>query len=282
MCVPSGRWTLEGDRKTEVTVTETFSLSLDQAHAYEQLFVPALFAQWVPTLLECAKVAAGQRVLDVACGTGVAARGAAAAVGPAGHVSGVDLNPAMIQVARECAPGIEWRVGDASKLPYEDEAFDAVLCQSALFFFPDSASAVREMSRVLVLGGTVAVQTYAELEEQPGYRPFVDTVVRHAGPDARSLLGTYWSKGRLDELRALFADAGLEVTEARTLLGTVTFPSVDALVQTEIRATPLAERIDEVAYGAISENVRKVLERYADAEGMVRLPIRARFIAGVK
>ena len=63
-------------------MTETFNLSLEQAHAYEDLFVPALFAQWVPTLLETAEVTAGQHVLDVACGTGVVARKAGEVVGP--------------------------------------------------------------------------------------------------------------------------------------------------------------------------------------------------------
>jgi len=119
-------------------MTETFSLTLEQARAYEDLFVPTLFSQWVETLLDCAGVDEGQRVLDVACGTGVVARAAARVVGPNGLVSGIDLNPAMIQVAREVDPSIDWRVGDAADLPYEDRWFDVALCQSALFFFPRS------------------------------------------------------------------------------------------------------------------------------------------------
>ena len=117
--------------------------------------MPALFAQWVPTLLRTAGVTRGTRVLDVACGTGVVARGAAELVGPSGRVSGVDLNPAMIAVARGRAPDLDWRVADAGDLPYPDGAFDVVLCQSALFFFPDIGRAVREMARVLDEGGVV-------------------------------------------------------------------------------------------------------------------------------
>jgi SAM-dependent methyltransferase len=176
-------------------MTETFALSLEQAHTYEDVFVPALFAQWVPTLLRHAGVGQGQHVLDVACGTGVVARAALNSVGASGRVSGIDLNPAMISLARERAPGVDWQVGDAVELPYADQSFDAVLCQSALFFFADPQRACREMARVLRSGGTLALQTYAGLEDQPGYGPFVDTVVRHAGAQARSLLGTYWSQG---------------------------------------------------------------------------------------
>lgn len=263
-------------------MNETFNLSLEQAYAYEDLFVPALFAQWAPTMLQHAAVSPGQHVLDVACGTGVVARAAAELVGPTGSVSGVDLNPAMVQVAGELESGIDWQVGDAANLPYRDESFDAVLCQSALFFFPDPAQAVREMERVLRNGGTVVLQTYANLGDQPGYRPFVDTVIRHAGAEARSLLGTYWSKGDLAELQSLLKEAGLDPIMDQSVLGQVILPSVDALVRTEIQATPLAEQVDDSLYLAIAQDARAALADYVDAQGTVRLPIRAQFIAGRK
>ncbi|MPV35626.1 class I SAM-dependent methyltransferase [Georgenia subflava] len=261
-------------------MTETFDLSLEQAHAYEDLFVPALFAQWVPVLLRTAGVGPGQHVLDVACGTGVVARQAAALVGPSGHLSGVDLNPAMIEVARERASAVDWRVGDAAELPYDDGSFDAVLCQSALFFFPDPARAIGEMARVGRPGGVVALQTYAGLDEQPAYGPFVRAVVRHAGEDARAYLGTYWSRGDFSELRTLLEGAGLEPALPENVLGVVRFPSMDAFVHTEIQGTPLAGRIDEPTFRAIAQDVRATLRTFEDADGGVRLPIRARFVAG--
>ncbi|WP_432478324.1 class I SAM-dependent methyltransferase [Nocardioides sp. GXQ0305] len=263
-------------------MTETFDLSLEQAHAYEDLFVPALFAQWVPTLLRHAGVGPGLRVVDVACGTGVVARAASEVVGPGGQVSGVDLNPAMVQVARECVPGLDWRVGDAGDLPYGDASFDASLCQSALFFFPDPAAACREMVRVVRPGGTVALQTYAELADQPGYGPFVDAVVRHAGDGARRLLGTYWSRGDVAQFRALLDEAGAEPTSSESVLGEVSFPSVEALVQTEVGATPLADRIDPAAYVALARDVRDVLADFVDEQGAVTMPVRAVFVAGRK
>jgi SAM-dependent methyltransferase len=263
-------------------MTETFSLTLEQAHAYEDLFVPALFAQWVDPLMDCASVTQGQRVLDVACGTGVVARAAARVVGPHGHVSGIDLNPAMIQVAQEVDPTIDWRVGDAADLPYEDGSFDVALCQSALFFFPDPLAAVCEMARVVATGGHLALQTYAQLEEQPGYGPLVEAVVRHAGPEARTLLGTYWSMGDVDELCRLVEDSGLEVNETRSLVGSVKFPSVDALVHTEIQATPLAEQIGESAYRAVDEDARHVLARFVESSGAVTLPVCAWIVSATR
>ena len=98
--------------------TETFQISAEQAETYEERFVPALFRQWVEPVLQAAAVGPGDRVLDVACGTGVVARAAAERVAPDGTVTGIDLNPAMLAVARRIAPEIDWREGDAAALPF--------------------------------------------------------------------------------------------------------------------------------------------------------------------
>src|SRR3712207_4773290 len=102
-------------------MTETFRLTREQAAAHAALFVPALFAQWAPMLVDLAGVREGDRVLDVACGTGVAARTAADRVGSSGSVVGLDLNPAMLEVAARIRGDIEWREGDVSELPFEGE-----------------------------------------------------------------------------------------------------------------------------------------------------------------
>jgi SAM-dependent methyltransferase len=261
-------------------MTETFQIGPEQAKAYDEQFVPALFAQWAPQLVDCARVAGGQRILDVACGTGVVARTAVDVVGPQGHVVGVDLNPAMLEVARTVRPDIEWRQGDAEDLPFETASFDVALCQSALFFFPDPGRAVREMARVVGPAGTVAIQTYAPLAEQPAYGPFMEVIARHAGPEARVLLGTYWSQGDLARLTEFAAAAGLEPIETRTSLGIARFPSTDAVAHTEIRATPLVDRLDSAAYDRILADTHDVLNRYAQADGSVLIPIRAKMIAG--
>ncbi|HYH46954.1 MAG TPA: methyltransferase domain-containing protein, partial [Thermoanaerobaculia bacterium] len=79
---------------------ETYQLSVEAAEVYEARFVPAIFAEWAPHLVEAAGVVGGQAVLDVACGTGVVARAARGVVGSGIRVVGVDLNPAMLEVAR--------------------------------------------------------------------------------------------------------------------------------------------------------------------------------------
>jgi ubiquinone/menaquinone biosynthesis C-methylase UbiE len=267
-------------------MTETFNLSLEQAHAYEELFVPALFAQWVPTLLQAAGVARGQRVLDVACGTGVVARQAAGIVGQTGRVSGIDLNPAMIEVAREVSrevdPSIVWTVGDAADLPYDDESFNAVVCQSALFFFPDPALAIAEMARVLEPAGSLALQTYAALDEQPAYGRFVEIAARHAGREAHTLLGTYWSQGDVPNLQGLLEAAALEPGQVISMMGHLSFPSLEAFVHTEIEATPLATYVDHATYHAIVAETSEELAEYVQPDTTARLPIGALFVTGSK
>jgi ubiquinone/menaquinone biosynthesis C-methylase UbiE len=257
---------------------ETFQISAEQAEIYEVKFVPAIFADWAPHLVDAAGVGPGQTVLDVACGTGVVARLAAERVGTTGKVVGLDLNQAMLTVARRLRPDIEWQQGDAARLPFSDGSFDVVLCQSALMFFPDPALALREMARVVTSDGTVALQVYSSLESQPGYGPFVEVAARHAGPSAISLLGTYWVHGDLDALAGLLESAGLRTTTIRTRLGTATFDSIDELVATEVEGTPLAERISNEVYRKIVEDSRAALRQFGTEADGVKVPIEGHLI----
>jgi ubiquinone/menaquinone biosynthesis C-methylase UbiE len=187
--------------------TETFQLSLEAAEVYESMFVPAIFGEWAPHLVQAAGVAPGQAVLDVACGTGVVAREAADRMDGRGRVVGLDLNQGMLAVAGRLRPDIEWRQGDAAELPFDAGSFDVVLCQAAMMFFPDRARALREMARVAADGGTVAVQVWDRLEAQPGYQPFFEAVARHAGEEAVDLWSAYWALGDLELVAALFEAA---------------------------------------------------------------------------
>lgn len=256
-----------------MTQTETFQLSLAAAEAYEAKFVPALFGEWAPLVLDAADLRPGQAVLDVACGTGVVAREAAGRVGPAARVVAVDLNEAMLTVARRLAPAIDWRTADAATLPFADASFDAVLCQAALTFFPDRLDALREMRRVARDSGTVVVQVWASLHDQPAYGPLVEVAARHAGPEAVDLLSSYWVLGDLDRLGLLFAEAGLTLTAARTHVGTARFESIDELVKIEVESTPLADRIDAGTYAAIVAGAHQALARFETPDGKAEVPI---------
>jgi SAM-dependent methyltransferase len=241
--------------------------------------VPALFGEWAPHLVDIAGVAPGHSVLDVACGTGVVARAAIDRIGGDGKVVGLDINEAMLAVARQLGQDIHWQHGDAADLPFTDTSFDVVLCQASLMFFPDRAKALREMARVVTEDGTVAVQVWAALQSQPGYGPFIGVAARHAGPEAIDLLSSYWVLGDLDLVTALFEAAGLEINTIRTRVGTARFDSINELVRTEVESTPLIERISEDVYRSILEDSRAAIESFTSEGGKAEVPIQGHLIS---
>lgn len=261
---------------------ETFQISLETAETYESRFVPALLAEWAPHLVAMADVTRGHDVLDVACGTGIVARTAADRVGTGDRVTGVDLNEPMLTVARRVRPDITWRRADAAALPFDDGTFDAVLCQMALMFFPDPVAALREMGRVASPDGTVALVVPSSLSSQPAYGPFVEMAARHAGPDAVSLLSTYWRCGDPDVLVSDVESAGLEVVGLRTRMGTARFDSVEQLVATEIEGSPLIERIDDAVHQRISAGAREVMAPHVSSTGAVAAPLECHLLAAQK
>lgn len=138
------------------------------AQVYDEFFVPALFHPWTCVVADAADVEPGQRVLDVACGTGVLACTLAERVGLGGSVVGLDPSEEMLEVARTKSDSIEWRTGRAESIPFPDESFDAVASQFGIMFFDDPGGALREMMRVMRPGGRLAVAVCDALENSPG------------------------------------------------------------------------------------------------------------------
>jgi SAM-dependent methyltransferase len=239
------------------------------AEIYEQFFVPALFAEWAGPVADAAGVTSGQRVLDVACGTGVLARAALERVGASGSVVGLDANEGMLAVARAAAPAVEWRSGLAESLPFEDGSFDAVVSQFGMMFFDDRLAALREMQRVRRPGGRIAIAVWGSLDATPGYAAMVDLLQRLFGDEAASALRAPFVLGDASELRALVAEAGLPDAEIRTEIGVARFPSIESWVFTDIRGWTLADMIDEAQYEQLLGEAQRELRRFVTPSGEV-------------
>jgi ubiquinone/menaquinone biosynthesis C-methylase UbiE len=189
---------------------------------YEQALVGPLFRPWVGALLDAVELRSGDRLLDLACGTGIVGRLARERMGAAGTVVGVDLNPQMLAVARALAPGIEWREGDASALPLNDrERFTVVVCQQGFQFFPFPAAAAGEIHRALVPGGRLGISTWRPDEEFPVLRALRAIAERHVGPitDRRHALG------EPDKTEAALRDAGFRDIRSTRSSKSITFPN---------------------------------------------------------
>ena len=258
--------------------TETFQIPLEVAEAYEARFVPALFAPWAERMVDAIDIREGARVLDVACGTGAVARLAADRVGGTGSVVGLDANQSMLTVAREVRDDVEWRRGDASELPFPDDAFDVVTCQAGLMFFPDPERALREMARVVTPSGRVGVQVWDRRADQPAYDPFNEVVERHAGPDAVSLVNAYFVHGDRSKLEGMVGSSGLAIDELRTDSTTMRFASVEELVAIEVKGTPLGERLSDDVIRAIVEDAGVALRSFVTEDGAIDVPMRGHIV----
>lgn len=242
---------------------------VEAAKAYEDLHVRALFRQWAEPVLNAAGVASGHSVLDVACGTGVLARAAFARVGPTGSVSGLDISPGMLAVAERIEPGVTWVEGEAGRLPFDDEEFDAVVSQFGLMFFPERVEAIREMIRCVRAGGRVVVAVWEALERSAAYPISVEILNRRAGEAAAGALSAPFVLGDVDELRSVFTRAGASAVSIETLTGTARFPSIRTMVEADLRGwlPVMGVTLSEDVIGEILAEAESALGQYATADG---------------
>ena len=261
---------------------EAWQVSGDAAVVYEQEFVPALFGQWAPAVAEAAAISPGDRVLDVACGTGVLAREAAERTGAEGRVTGLDLNDGMLAVARRIRPEIDWRQGDATALPFDAGSFDAVVCQFALMYLPDRLAALGEMWRVLAPGGRLAVAVWAPLERATAYCALADIARRRTNEEAAAMLGAPFVLGDEAELLSLFEAAGVAGAALTTHEGHGRFASIDEFVRAEVKGTPLDDLLDDDAYAALASEARDGMTRFCDGDGKMAFPIEAHIVTARK
>lgn len=185
---------------------------------YERYKVPRILHPLALLLLERVPLRAGQRVLDIACGTGIVARLAAARIGSTGTVIGLDLNKGMLAVARahasEVGAPIEWKRGDACALPFADAAFDVVLCQQGLQFVPDKPAALREMHRVLAPGGCVALSVFGAPNRYNA--ALAAALAKYVGKKVAARSLAPYALRDADALRAMVKAVGFAEIEIRT------------------------------------------------------------------
>lgn len=260
---------------------EDLRAGIDAADAYEALLVPALIGRFAAPTADAARLAAGNRVLDVGCGTGVLAREAAVRCGPRGAVTGLDPGAGMLAVAARQAPALEWRRGTAEALPFADGAFDAVLSQFALMFFAERGRALSEMLRVLRPGGRLAVTVWAGLEQQPAYAAEVELLERVAGSAAADCLRAPFVLGDRRGLEALFAGAGAAAVEVETVERRAAFPDVRTMVEADLRGWLPALGV-ELAEDVIERTLHEAeaaLRPFVVPSGRVEFEARAHVVA---
>jgi len=186
-------------------------------------------------------------------------------------VQGVDVNEAMLEVARALRPDLVWTQGPAEELPVPSRSQDRVLSQFALMFFADQRAAVEEMARVLRPGGRVCVATWAEVDASPGYAAMVTLIRRLFGDEPAEALLAPFSVGTGERLRRALATVFPDV-KVRRVEGVARFPSLDDWVHTDVRAWTLRDMIDVAQLERLQGEARLVLGGFCDERGAVAFP----------
>lgn len=250
-----------------------FQLARRQAEAYDAH--TGVFMDGSARLLATgAAIGPGDAVLDLACGTGLVARHAAPLVTAGGRVVGVDINPAMLTVARERDPdAVEWIEAPCDALPFGDATFSHVICQQGIQFFPDSLAALREVHRVLRPGGVVIATVWAT----PGRNPYIEhqlellaeldpTVVdsvRRATPPMADLFLSTSATG-----------AGFDAIEVALLEHEVRVPDLATWFLAQTGGTPWGPTLAALGHddrAALATRMVTALAEYATSDGH-RLP----------
>jgi SAM-dependent methyltransferase len=215
---------------------------------YQRHLVPLIFAPYAADLAARLVTQPARSVLELAAGTGVLTRELATRLAPGMQLVATDLNESMLAVAQAqgAAGAVAWRQADAMALPFADAAFDAVVCQFGVMFFPDRAGAFAEMRRVLRPGGTVLFNVWDRIETNDFANVVTEAVGALFPNDPPRFLARlphgYFSRATIAHDLALAGFAAAPEFETVTKVSRADTPAIAALAYCQ--GTPLRGEIE--------------------------------------
>lgn len=233
-----------------------FQVSGSAAEQYQRFIVPHYTGPWAEALVDAAELTAGQRVLDVACGTGVVARAAARMVGDEGEVVGLDVNAGMLDVARvvpsEKGATVQWHEGDVGNTGLDGESFDVAVSQQGLQYFPDRPRAFSELHRLLRPDGRLVMSVWKG--HSVFTRALADAAGRHISPEAGTQLEFQRATPPTDEIIEQMVAAGFDDASIEEQQREVRLPAPNVYVPQHISAMPVA-----AGFAALDDDVRQMM-----------------------
>jgi ubiquinone/menaquinone biosynthesis C-methylase UbiE len=248
---------------------------------YDRYLGPMLFHGFADDLAERVKVAAGMRLLETACGTGIVTRRLADRLRGRGSIVATDLNEAMIVHGRTEMPAgaghVEWQPADATSLPFPDRSFDAVVCQFGLMFFPDKAVGIREAFRVLKPGGHYLFNVWDAMDRNSFARITHETVGKFFPTDPPMFYTVPFSLHDPEPIKKMLVEAGFGQIEVTHLAKQGSSPSAAEATIGLIEGNPILGAIMERRPAALDEIKRATAVAVAAELGdrPVRVPLNA-------
>lgn len=221
----------------------------------------------------------GLRWIDIGCGNGAFTELLVERCAPA-EVQGIDPSEAQLAFARArpAARVAKFRQGDAMALPFSEDRFDAAVMALVLFFVPDPAKGVAEMMRVVCPGGTVANYVWDMLG---GGVPLEPIQVEMRAMGVTPLLPPHSNASRMEALRDLWTDAGLDAIETREITVQRTFVDFDDFWTTTLLGSSVGPTVAAMAPGDVELLKTRVRTRLpADAAGRITYRARANAVKG--
>jgi SAM-dependent methyltransferase len=268
------------------------------AEIYEQRLVPAMFEPFARDLIQSCNIRCSDRILDVACGTGIVSRLAIDYVDiTVGKVVGVDINPVMLNVAGHYSAGkdIDWKQGSATSLPFPNEFFDLVMCQQGLQFFPDRLKALTEMNRVLVGAtsnrdkdygcGRLVLSVWTCIKDSPGFSILGQLLQETISHEAAAIMQLPHSLSDTSELVSLVRAAGFGKILFKEVTKTISFPSVEEFVVGFTNGSMLASyfsdrtKVDDISQNKLLNHASRELSHFVDEHsGKLSFPLSTRLV----
>jgi ubiquinone/menaquinone biosynthesis C-methylase UbiE len=249
-----------------MALAEQWQLAGSGPECYERFAVGRHMRPIAEELLRRVPVQEHAHVLDAACGTGIVARLLCAQVPRPRQVTGLDLNEGMLAVARqlgdEAGLGIEWRQGDLCALPFGDAEFDLVVCQQGLQFVADKPKALREMCRVLMPGGHLALNVFGAPSRF--HAALAQGLATFADASAAKLSLAPFGLANANELHALLSAAGLSDIQLDTVsISRRVEPTQEWLLQFS-SALPYAPAVASMGAAARAQMLRGIAAALKD------------------
>lgn len=258
------------------------------ALAYERYLVPELMQPVARQGVDAVAPRPGESLLDVACGTGVVGRLAAPRLRPGGRMAGLDIDPAMIELARSLVQpdedvSFDWHCASADSMPFASSTFDAVTCMQGLQYVPDCAAALSEICRALKSNGRFVAVVWTTLERCAGQHAIAGALERH-NIDTAAVRKAY-SLGDPERLRKLACGSGFSTVETGISSSTARFPSARHFVEAfGAGSLSSSAAIGKVPAGKREEFIGEIgrsLRRYEDGAG-ITLPLEFLILSAVK